>query len=70
MAAAQARPGALGVIPPLVAPDEPRIYEDTQHRIMCEEYFDRMMKRCNSMAIPAAFEPLLRHMFRASRAVV
>jgi GAF domain-containing protein len=70
MAGRTGRLSLPGVVPPLPEPGEPRVYEDTQRSLQNEQYFDRMMKRCNSMAVHRAFEPLLRHMFQADRAIV
>lgn len=62
--------GHNDVIPPLSEPGEPKVYEETQRRLTDEDFFDQMMKRCNSMPFQKAFEPILRQMFNASRAII
>lgn len=64
-------PGSTyGLLPPLTDITEPHVFEQTKQRLSDESFFDQMMKRCNSMAMPMAFEPLLKQMFRADRAIL
>lgn len=59
-----------GTLPPLSNRIDTKLIEETQQRLSDEIFFDKMMKRNNSMAIHLAFEPILSQMFQADRSIL